>query len=315
MAETPWLELPYRSLSRENVRAEAARRGLTFRKLMALYYKQDRERAVLLSIHWRVAPDHPRKLFGKSRVGQFVGDLREFLAGARVKLTVTGELDPHGLDKLRALKEERQARDLQQQRSQQGPGTSNPRKRKRGGNRKAKDARRRPRQQRTTPTEALPPPVSELRYEDRDGSKYLFTAAGVKLVSAAKPPAKRSKKRARRSPSTSSSSSSASSSSSTSSSSSSLSTSSDSTSSRVSITSITSSYCDRILNITPSPSPSASSSSSEDDDPPRAEPSAPTEGGGAVPAAEAASPPPELEIIYSKPPERVDEGLPPRPAG
>jgi hypothetical protein len=38
MAETPWLELPYRSLSRENVRAEAARRGLTFRKLMALYY-------------------------------------------------------------------------------------------------------------------------------------------------------------------------------------------------------------------------------------------------------------------------------------
>ena len=75
----------------------------------------------------------------------------------------------------------------------------------------------------------------------------------------------------------------------------------------VSITSTTSSYCDRILNITPSPSPSASSSSSEDDDLPRAEPSAPTEGGGAVPAAEAASPSPELEILYSKPPEEVDK--------
>jgi hypothetical protein len=44
MAETPWLELPYQSLSKENVRAEAARRGLTFRKLMALYYQHDRER-------------------------------------------------------------------------------------------------------------------------------------------------------------------------------------------------------------------------------------------------------------------------------
>jgi hypothetical protein len=72
----------------------------------------------------------------------------------------------------------------------------------------------------------------------------------------------------------------------------------------VSITSITSSYCDRILNITPSPS--GSSSPSEDEDLPRAEPSAPTEGGGAVPAAEAASPSPELEILYSKPPEEVD---------
>ncbi len=119
MADTPWLDLPYRSLTRENVRAEAARQGLSFRDLMALYYQQDRERAVHLSIHWRVAPDHPEKLFGKARVGQFVGDLREFLVGARVKLTVTGELNPHGLDKLRALKEERRARDLQQQRPQQ----------------------------------------------------------------------------------------------------------------------------------------------------------------------------------------------------
>ena len=72
----------------------------------------------------------------------------------------------------------------------------------------------------------------------------------------------------------------------------------------VSITSVTSSYCDRIFNITPSPS--ESSSPSEDEDLPRAEPSAPTEGDGAVPAAEAASPSPELEIIYSKPPEQVD---------
>jgi hypothetical protein len=66
MAETPWLELPYRSLSKENVRAEAARRGLTFRKLMALYYQHDRERAVHLSLHWSVDRDHPKKLFGKA---------------------------------------------------------------------------------------------------------------------------------------------------------------------------------------------------------------------------------------------------------
>ncbi len=76
MAETPWLELPYRSLTKENVRAEAARRGLTFRELMDLYYQHDRERAILLSIHWRVVPDHPKELFRKSRVGQFVGHLR-----------------------------------------------------------------------------------------------------------------------------------------------------------------------------------------------------------------------------------------------
>ncbi len=73
MAETPWLDLPYRSLSKENIRAEAARRGLTFRKLMALYYRQDRERAVHLSLCWCVDREHPKRLFGKARVDQFVG--------------------------------------------------------------------------------------------------------------------------------------------------------------------------------------------------------------------------------------------------
>ena len=164
MAETPWLDLPYLSLSRENVRAEAAKQGLAFRRLMALYYQHDRERAVHLSLHWCVDRKHPEKLFGKARVGQFVEDLTKYLKGERVKLTVTGGLDPHGLDELRALKEERQAGDLQQQRPQQGPGPSNPRKRKRGGNRKPKDARRRSRQQRTTPAAALPPPVPSILY-------------------------------------------------------------------------------------------------------------------------------------------------------
>jgi hypothetical protein len=98
MAGTPWLDLPYRSLTKENIRAEAARRGLTFRKLMALYYQHDEERAIHLSMHWRVDPDHPRKLFGKARVGQFVGDLGEVLAGAGIDLTVTRGDDPHGLD-------------------------------------------------------------------------------------------------------------------------------------------------------------------------------------------------------------------------
>ncbi len=144
-------------LTRENVRAEAATRGLTFRELMRLYYRQDSRRATHLSMHWRVAPDHPRELFGTSQVGQFVGDLREFLAEAGVKLTVVKGEDTHDLDKLRALKEERRARDLQEQRPWQGPEASKPRKRKRGGDRKAKDARRRARQARTTPAEALPP--------------------------------------------------------------------------------------------------------------------------------------------------------------
>ncbi len=79
MAGTPWLDLPYMDLTRENVRAEAARRGLTFRELMSLYYRQDEERAIHLSMHWRV--DHPRKLFGRARVGQFVGDLGGFWQG------------------------------------------------------------------------------------------------------------------------------------------------------------------------------------------------------------------------------------------
>jgi hypothetical protein len=61
---------------------------------------------------WRVAPHHPEKLFGKSRVGQFVGDVRRFLVGAKIRITmVTGE-DPHGLDRMEELKKERQARDL-----------------------------------------------------------------------------------------------------------------------------------------------------------------------------------------------------------
>ncbi len=145
MAETPWLELPYRSLSRENVRAEAARQDLTLRRLMGLYYQHDRERAVHLSLSWCVDRQQPEELFGKARVDQFVGDLTKYLEGERVRLTVTGDADPHSLDELRGLKEERRGGDLQQQHPQQGPGPSYPRKRKRGGNRKPKDARRRER--------------------------------------------------------------------------------------------------------------------------------------------------------------------------
>jgi hypothetical protein len=44
MAGSPWLDLPFMELTRENVRAEAARRGLSFRKLMDFYYRQDPER-------------------------------------------------------------------------------------------------------------------------------------------------------------------------------------------------------------------------------------------------------------------------------
>jgi hypothetical protein len=123
MAETAWLDLPFMELTKENVGAEAARRGLPFRKLMELHYQQDHERAVHLSMYWRVAPGHPEKLFGKSRVGQFVGDIRKFLVGAKIRITmVTGE-DPHGLDQMEELKKERQARDLQEQSSRQSSPT------------------------------------------------------------------------------------------------------------------------------------------------------------------------------------------------
>ena len=54
MAGTAWLDLPFMELTKENVRAEAARRGLPFRKLMELYYQHDHERAVHLSMYWRV---------------------------------------------------------------------------------------------------------------------------------------------------------------------------------------------------------------------------------------------------------------------
>jgi hypothetical protein len=138
MAETPWLDLPYRSLSRENVRDEAARQDLTLRKLMGLYYQRDKERAVHLSLSWCVSRKQPEELFGKARVDQFVGDLTKYLEEERVRLTMTGD----SLDELRGLKEKRRGGDLQQQPPRQDPGSSNPRKRRRGGNRKPKDARR-----------------------------------------------------------------------------------------------------------------------------------------------------------------------------
>jgi len=289
MAETSWLDLPYQSLSRENVRAEAAKRGLTLRKLMALYYHHDRERAVQLSVSWCVSRKQPEQLFGKAQIDRFVGDLTECLKEGRVKLTLTGD----SLDALRGRKKKQHGKDSQQQPPQQNPGSSNPRKRKRGGNRKPKDARRKKRRHREASAAAPPQLASSVLYEDRDGNKFRFTASGVEPVQVAKPPAKRSKKRARRSPSTSSSSSSASSSSHSSSSSSSSSSSGS-----------TNSFCEWLF--APSSS-SESSSSSEDEDPPRAEPSASTKGDDAVPAAKAASPSPELEVIYSKPPERVDD--------
>ncbi len=210
MAETPWLDLPYQRLSRENVRDEAARRGLALRELMKLYHQHDKERAVHLSLAWCVDLKHPEKLFGKGRVDQFVGDLTKYLDEKRVKFKVMGNADPRPLNKLRGLKEEQHGGDLQQQHPQQGPGPSKPRKRKRGGSRKNKDARRRERKRRTTPAAAPPSPLPSVIYEDDNGNEYRFTADGVELVRAAKPSAKRSKKRARRSPSTSSSSSSAS---------------------------------------------------------------------------------------------------------
>jgi hypothetical protein len=94
MAETPWLDLPYRSLSRENVRDEAARQDLTLRKLMGFYYQHDKERAVHLSLSWCVSRKQPEELFGKARVDQFV-----YLEGERVRLTMTGD----SLDELRGL--------------------------------------------------------------------------------------------------------------------------------------------------------------------------------------------------------------------
>ncbi len=286
-----WLDLPFTDLTKENVRAEAAARGLTFRELMRLYYQQDSRRATNLALFWDVTPDCPKQLFGGARAGLFVGDLREFLVESGVRLTVVEGEDTQGLDQLQALKEDRRVRELQEQRPQQGPGASKPRKRKRGGNRKAKDARRRARQVRTIPPEALPPPRDSLRYNDGDGNVLRFNHDGMRLERTAKPPAKRARRRARRSSSSSSSSSSAYFSSSSS-----------------SLSSPSSFSLSSLFSSSSSSSSSGSSSSSEADSLPRARPPAPGKvGGGAVPAAEAASPPPEVEVLYTKPPERVSE--------
>jgi hypothetical protein len=87
-APKAWLDLPFTELTKENVRAEAAARGLTFRDLMRLYYQQDSLRANHLALFWDVTPDRPKQLFGGARAGRFVGDLRGFLVGAGVRLTV-----------------------------------------------------------------------------------------------------------------------------------------------------------------------------------------------------------------------------------
>jgi hypothetical protein len=108
MAETPWLDLPYRSLSRDNVRIEAGKRGLTLRKLMALYYHHDRERAVQLSISWCVNREQPEQLFGRARVDKFVGDLAEFL---KERVTLTGK----SLDALQGRKKKQHGGVSQQQ--------------------------------------------------------------------------------------------------------------------------------------------------------------------------------------------------------
>ena len=123
MAETPWLDLPYQRLSRENVRAEAAKRGLTLRKLMALYYHHDRERAVQLSVSWCVSREQPKQLFGKAQIDRFVGDLTECLKEGRVKLTLTGD----SLGALRERKKKQHGKAPQQQPPQQNPGPSNSR--------------------------------------------------------------------------------------------------------------------------------------------------------------------------------------------
>ena len=60
------MDLPYQSLSRKNVRDEAARRGLALRELMKLYHQHDRERAVRLSFSWCVSRNQPEELFGKA---------------------------------------------------------------------------------------------------------------------------------------------------------------------------------------------------------------------------------------------------------
>jgi hypothetical protein len=73
-APKAWLDLPFTDLTKENVRAEAAARGLTFRELMRLYYQQDSRRATHLSMYWKVDPDHPKELFGGSGLASLWGN-------------------------------------------------------------------------------------------------------------------------------------------------------------------------------------------------------------------------------------------------
>ena len=161
MTETPWLDLPYQSLSRDNVRIEAGKRGLTLRKLMALYYHHDRERAVQLSFSWCVDRKQPEQLFGRAQVGKFVGDLAEFL---EERVTLTGK----SLDALQGRKKNQHGGDSQRQE----PGSSDLRKRKRGGNRKPKDARRKKRQHREASAAAPPQLPASIIYEDRNCNRF-----------------------------------------------------------------------------------------------------------------------------------------------
>jgi hypothetical protein len=46
-----WLDLPFRELSKENVRAEAAAEGMTLRELMRRYYQRHSLQAMFLACY------------------------------------------------------------------------------------------------------------------------------------------------------------------------------------------------------------------------------------------------------------------------
>ncbi len=114
-------------------------------------------------------------------------DLQEFLTGAGMNLRRVAGEDTLGIDQLQKLRDDWRVRELQERRPQQGPAGSTPRKRKQGGDRKAKDARRRARQVRAVPPSVLPPPRPEVLYRDGKGKVISFTRDIIRVVAPGKP--------------------------------------------------------------------------------------------------------------------------------
>jgi hypothetical protein len=121
-------------------------------------------RAATLLFYWEVAREDFFSLFGANRYMLFLKDLREALVELKVETNIIHGSDPLGEERLRALKEARQANHLQAAGPQRDEGSSSGQtRRKQGGNRRRRDARGREQQLRTIPIRELPPALKSMQ--------------------------------------------------------------------------------------------------------------------------------------------------------